>query len=34
MGTLFGLGHPVTILVTDFTSPDKMTNDLHPQTFG
>ena len=28
MATLFGLGHPDTIGVTDFTSPDKLTNDI------
>ena len=28
MATLVGLRHPVTIFVTDFTSPDELTNDI------
>ena len=28
MTTLVGLRDPLTILVTDFTSPDKLNNDL------
>ena len=28
MATLVSLRQPVTILVTDITSPDKLTNDL------
>ena len=28
MATFFILKHPVTILVTDFTNPNNLTNDL------
>ena len=33
IATLVGLRHPVTILVTDFSSPHKLTNDLLIQNF-
>ena len=29
MATFVALRHPVTILVTDFTNMDNLTNDLH-----